>query len=118
MEPVREQPALAGRVTERASLVALVRRAVEGRPGAVLVHGEAGVGKTSLVRSVADEVRADGVQVLWGSGLRFDAAEAMLLPITMALDRWLRDADAGHPRARAGRCPRGWRGAAVPRPTG
>ena len=93
MEPVREQPALAGRVTERASLVALVRRAVEGRPGAVLVHGEAGVGKTSLVRSVADEVRADGVQVLWGSGLRFDAAEALLLPVTMALDRWLRDAD-------------------------
>ena len=93
MEPVREQPALAGRVTERAALVALVRRAVEGRPGAVLVHGEAGVGKTSLVRSVADEVRADGVQVLWGSGLRFDAAEALLLPITMALDRWLRDAD-------------------------
>ncbi len=92
MEPVREQPALAGRVTERASLVALVRRAVEGRPGAVLVHGEAGVGKTSLVRSVADEVRADGVQVLWGSGLRFDAAEALLLPITMAFDRWLRDA--------------------------
>ena len=84
---------IAGRTAERARLLALVRSAVEGRPGAALLHGEAGVGKTSLVRSVVAEARRDGVQVLWGSGLRFDATDALLLPVSMALTRWLRESD-------------------------
>ena len=34
-----------------------------------------------------------GVQVLWGSGQLWDAADALFLPITMALSGWLREAD-------------------------
>ena len=92
MEPVPRPPRIAGRVSERARLLDLVRLAGEGHPGAVLLHGEAGVGKTALVRSIAAKARLEGAQVLWGTGQRFDSANALLLPVTMALDRWLRDA--------------------------
>ncbi len=38
-------------------------------PGQVaLVRGEAGIGKSALVRAVADDLRAGGGRVLWGSG--------------------------------------------------
>ena len=70
-----------------------VRSSLEGRPQAVVVHGEAGVGKTTLVRSVVEELRADGVQVLWGQGLRFGAVEAMYHPLVLALEGWLAEGD-------------------------
>lgn len=94
MEPTVGLLDIVGRVSERQCLVDALQEAVEGRPGAVLVHGEAGVGKSALVRSVTVEARQAGVQVLWGSALRFGAADALLLPVTMALDRWLREAEA------------------------
>ncbi len=93
MEPVIGRPVISGRVAERARLIALVQAAIDGRPGALLLHGEAGVGKTTLVRSVVDEVRNSRVQVLWGGGQLWDAADALFLPITMALSGWLREAD-------------------------
>ncbi len=94
MVPVRQWPILAGRLSEQARFKDLLDGAAEGRPSAVLLHGETGVGKTALVRGVADAAVRDGFQVLWGSCLRFDASNALLLPLTMALERWLRD--AGH----------------------
>ena len=66
-----------------------------GSPQAVLVHGEAGIGKTTLVRSVVEELRAEGAQVLWGQGLRFGAVEAMYHPLVLALEGWLAEADEG-----------------------
>ena len=88
-----EAATLSGRSAERAALLQVVRSAGEGHPQAVVVHGEAGVGKTALVRSVVEEVRAEGAQVLWGQGLRFGAVEAMFHPLVLALEGWLAEGD-------------------------
>jgi DNA-binding NarL/FixJ family response regulator len=93
MRPVDGAPAIWGRAVESERLHDVIRDAAGGRPGAVFVRGEAGVGKTLLVRSVTCEARRTGVRVLWGSGLKFDTADALFLSMTMALDGWLREAD-------------------------
>ena len=85
---------LTGRDDELLTLLEVVRLGTSGSPQAVLVHGEAGVGKTALVRAVVEQVRADGVQVLWGQALRFGAVEAAYHPLVLALEGWL--AGAGH----------------------
>jgi predicted ATPase len=43
-----------------------VYRAVHGEGGLVFVHGEAGIGKTRLMREVGAYARSRGVQVLYG----------------------------------------------------
>jgi hypothetical protein len=43
-----------------------VYRAVHGEGGLVFVHGEAGIGKTRLVRELGAYARSRGVQVLYG----------------------------------------------------
>ena len=50
---------LAGRVVEQRLLHEILSASAEGVPAAVLVHGEAGVGKTRLVRHVTEHYRAD-----------------------------------------------------------
>ena len=52
MRPAALAATLSGRAEERARLLDVVRAGLEGSPRAVLVHGEAGIGKTTLVRSV------------------------------------------------------------------
>jgi predicted ATPase len=84
---------LSGRAEERARLLDAVHAGLGGDSRAVLVHGEAGIGKTTLVRSVCAEVAAAGVQVLWGQCLRFGTADAMYHPFVLALETWLRGAD-------------------------
>ncbi len=86
-------PTLSGRAAERAALLDAVRVGLDGSPRAVLVHGEAGIGKTSLVRSVCAQVVGEGAQVLWGQSLRFGAVEAMYHPLVLALEAWLGEAD-------------------------
>ena len=58
-------PFVARRV-ELGLLTELVERARDGRGGAVLVLGDAGIGKTRLAEQAADVARARGFQVLWG----------------------------------------------------
>ena len=82
--------ALIGREPERAALRSAVNHAVHGQPGLVLVHGEAGIGKTSLVSEAARAAQADGMHVLWGQCLRFGADVTSYVPFTQALTRWLR----------------------------
>ena len=81
---------LIGRESERATLMSAVGRAVLGEPGLLLVHGEAGIGKTTLVREVARTARADGNHVLFGQCLRFGADVTSYVPFTQALTQWLR----------------------------
>jgi DNA-binding CsgD family transcriptional regulator/tetratricopeptide (TPR) repeat protein len=92
MQPVTGAPTLSGRSEERARLVGAVKRGLEGSPRMVLVHGEAGIGKTTLVRSVCGEVHRDGAQVLWGQCLHFGEVEAMYHPLVLALEAWLGEA--------------------------
>lgn len=58
---------LIGRDAELARLSALLDAAWQRQGGLVLVEGEAGVGKTRLVRELADQVRLRGGRVLWGA---------------------------------------------------
>ncbi|HOU13100.1 MAG TPA: BTAD domain-containing putative transcriptional regulator [Anaerolineae bacterium] len=57
---------LIGREKERATLVAHLEAAFNGLGGLVLVEGEAGVGKTRLLREVARDAEWRGIEVLWG----------------------------------------------------
>lgn len=93
MRPAALPATLSGRAGERARLLDLVRAGLDGSPRAALVHGEAGIGKTTLVRSVCEQAAGDGAQVLWGQSLRFGAVEAMYHPLVLALEGWLGEAD-------------------------
>ena len=61
----REVP-LIDRVQEMNILKEAVYKAVHGEGGLVFVHGEAGIGKTRLLREVGAYARSRGVQVLYG----------------------------------------------------
>jgi DNA-binding CsgD family transcriptional regulator len=95
---------LVGRESERATLRSAADRAALGEPGLVLVHGEAGIGKTSLVREVSRAARAAGDHVLSGQCLRFGADVTSYVPFTQALTQWLRTTAS---ESRAGLAPRG-----------
>ncbi len=85
-------PPLAGRAEPLARLEAAIGQAISGEPRAVFVHGEAGVGKTRLVRAAADRAGERGFEVLWGRCVRFGAVESVLLPWVLALEGWLESA--------------------------
>ena len=76
---------LVARGRELAALEAALRRARDGRAGALLVFGDAGVGKTRLLAELCQRAREAGDVVLSGGCL--DAAEASLpyLPFVEAL---------------------------------
>ena len=69
---------LAGRVVERAQVNGLLDSQTER--GVLLILGEAGIGKSRLVRAATSDARADGVLVLVGSCLSMGAS-IPLLPI-------------------------------------
>jgi len=57
---------LVGRQKELAELLCRVEAAVAGGGGLTVLYGEAGVGKSRLLRELAENVRWRGVHVLWG----------------------------------------------------
>ena len=57
---------VAGREQERARLRELLRAALDGRGSLVLLSGEAGIGKTTLVEELGQAARDSGAQVLTG----------------------------------------------------
>ena len=75
--------ALVGRDSETATLVRLMTAAAGGRGSAVLVEGEAGIGKSALVRAAVAEAAA-GCQVFWGAGDELGQA-LPLLPLLEGL---------------------------------
>ncbi|HEU4948661.1 MAG TPA: AAA family ATPase [Kribbella sp.] len=88
--PVRPDHRLVGRGAEEQLLAELLQSAADGKPCAVVVHGEAGVGKTRLVRELCGE---RGIQVLWGTCVHFGNASVPFAPIAGALQDWLTEAD-------------------------
>jgi len=63
----REQAPLIGRDAELDQLLRAAADARAGHGGLVAIVGEAGIGKTRLVRELADRCAADGMLVAWGA---------------------------------------------------
>lgn len=61
-----------GRVRELRSLLSQLEHACEGKPRLVAIVGEAGIGKTSLVRQLQPEVRLRGGTMVFGRCLSSD----------------------------------------------
>lgn len=79
-----------GRAAERQVLEASLAAAAGGEPSAVFVHGEAGVGKTALVRDVCGRFAGD---VLWATCVHFGAASVPFAGLAAALTAWAAAAD-------------------------
>ncbi len=78
-------PTLIGRRPELAELQEATQRAAAGRPGLVLVAGEAGVGKSRLLAELASWARAKGYRVLTGGCVSLSGEVAPFAPIVEAL---------------------------------
>jgi DNA-binding CsgD family transcriptional regulator len=76
--------ALVGRGSELARLAGLIRAAAAGRGSAVLIEGEPGIGKSSLVRAALAEAVDAHCLVFWGTGDELGQA-LPLLPLLEAL---------------------------------
>ena len=76
--------ALVGRHSEMALLTGLIKDVARGRGGSVLIEGEAGIGKSTLVRAAIAEAPEAGCQVFWGAGDELGQA-LPLLPFLDAL---------------------------------
>jgi len=83
---------------EQTRLHDALRRAGEGGPRAVLLGGEAGVGKTHLVEQFATGATEEGARVLSGACVEVWGEGLPLAPITAALRGLLRDVGPDHIR--------------------
>ncbi|HET9220942.1 MAG TPA: AAA family ATPase, partial [Roseiflexaceae bacterium] len=90
------EPPLVGRPEQRAELIDAVEQAIAGAGGMLLLAGEAGLGKSRMLREVAAGAEWRGAHVSWGHGredaqaLPFGALrEALAAAITPARARQL-----------------------------
>jgi DNA-binding CsgD family transcriptional regulator len=74
--------ALVGRNSEVAMLAGLIRKIAKGHGGVVLIEGEPGVGKSTLVRTALAETAEPSCHVFWGAGDELGQA----LPLLPFLD--------------------------------
>jgi ATP/maltotriose-dependent transcriptional regulator MalT len=84
-------PVLIGRPTELGLLEDALRAAQDGRPGAVLVGGEAGVGKTRLTKEFGARAEAAQARLLVGGCLELGADGLPFAPFTAALRDLVRE---------------------------
>lgn len=84
-------PVFVGRVRESAALDDAFRAARDGSPSAVLLGGEAGVGKSRLVGEFGARARADGARLLVGGCLELGTEGLPFAPFTAALRGLVRD---------------------------
>jgi DNA-binding CsgD family transcriptional regulator/tetratricopeptide (TPR) repeat protein len=96
-------PIVVGRAAPLAAARALLEAARAGRGGAVVLAGEAGIGKSRLVRAATDEARATGMLVLQGACFEADRAlpYAPLVDLVRTLAATTSPAVAAHCFARA-----------------
>jgi DNA-binding CsgD family transcriptional regulator/tetratricopeptide (TPR) repeat protein len=87
--------ALVGRADELRAVTDAWTAAVEGRPGVVLLGGDAGVGKSRLVAELRPAVLAAGGAWLLGSTPSRSSGTQPFAPLTGALRALLRDLDPG-----------------------
>ncbi|UFU07067.1 helix-turn-helix transcriptional regulator [Ruania halotolerans] len=87
MARVGSEIALVGRTAELARLEAVWRQATEGSAGAVLLPGEAGVGKSRLVTELAAKVTHEGGTVLTGHCVGLGDAAPPYLPVVEVLEQ-------------------------------
>jgi len=80
--PVTPASTLVGRESEMALLTGLIREVARGRGGSVLIEGEPGIGKSTLVRAAVAEAPEAGCEVFWGAGDELGQA----LPLLPFLD--------------------------------
>ena len=81
---------LVGRDVQMDVLVRLLDDVAAGRPGVVVLEGEAGIGKTRLARETAETAAARGFQVLWGTCVHFGSSQVPYAALTGAVRRWSR----------------------------
>ena len=91
-------PVLVGRAAPMATAVHTLDRARDSHGGTLLVSGEAGIGKSRVVRAVVDRARADGFVILQGSCFEADSAQpyAPVLDLVRLLATASSPALAGH----------------------
>ena len=91
-EGVSSAPRLLGRSAEFALAAATVGELGDGRAGALIVEGEAGIGKTHFVEALADEARSREVVVCSGRAHPFERARPFGV-VASALDLRRRSRD-------------------------
>ena len=84
-------PDLIGRTDQLAALNAALADVGAGRPSAVLIGGEAGIGKSRLVSEFARRAGHGGAHVLTGSCLELGADGLPFAPFTSVLRELVRD---------------------------
>ena len=88
-------PVLVGRAAEMAVLRAALETVRQGEPAAVLIGGEAGMGKTRLISEFTAAARGTGVRVLTGACLELGADGLPYSPFTAMLRDLVREAAPG-----------------------
>lgn len=93
---------IVGRDRERARLEAGFEAAAQGRGSTIIVGGEAGIGKTTLVAHLAATARAAGATVLTGACLPTGSASIPYAPLVEALRTLTRAVDPARAAALLG----------------
>jgi len=94
VEPRVSSPVLVGRSGQLSALDAALAAVGRGQPSAVMVGGEAGVGKSRLVREFAERSRDTGARVLIGGCLELGADSLPFTPFTAVLRELVREVGA------------------------
>jgi DNA-binding CsgD family transcriptional regulator/tetratricopeptide (TPR) repeat protein len=84
-------PVLIGRANELCALRTSLETVRQGGPSALLIGGEAGLGKTRLIGEFAAEARAAGARVLTGACLELGAEGLPFSPFTAILRDLVRE---------------------------
>ncbi|MFI2611998.1 AAA family ATPase [Kitasatospora sp. NPDC018619] len=102
MQQTSVSPVFVGRGSEITELTDALRRAGTGNPQAVLIGGEAGVGKTRLLEEFLERAAARGAVTSLGSCLEVGAEGLPYAPLAAALRRLHRSLGGGLEAAAAG----------------